>query len=227
MSNATRTSINLGTTLRINRGGGGSVVLPWYLAGGISAANCIGAYKAKGAASLAASYLNLANPGTYDAAPGTAPNWTAANGWVFNGTTHHLLTGITPANTWSMIVRFASLSASAARYAAAAYVDDSDQFSLQPRYTSPGRAYAIGDSLIVTGTSLAAGVMALTPNQGYLDGVADGEQITPGNTTGTLYIGRKGSSATGYLPGRIYALAVYNVDISAYITALTTAMNAL
>ena len=32
------------------------------------------AYQPKGAASLAASYFNLANPGTYNAAPGTAPS---------------------------------------------------------------------------------------------------------------------------------------------------------
>lgn len=51
---------------------------PWYLAGG--APTPIAVYQPKGAASLAASYVNLANPGTYDAAadvPGYgAPTWT-------------------------------------------------------------------------------------------------------------------------------------------------------
>ena len=64
-----------------------SDVAPWYLAGGISAANCLAAYQPKGAASLAASYSNLANPGTYNAAPGVAPTFDASTGWTFNGST--------------------------------------------------------------------------------------------------------------------------------------------
>ncbi len=64
----------------------------WWLSGGISAANCIAAYQPKGAADLAASYVNLANPGTYNAAPGVAPTWAAADGWTFGGT-NYLLCG--------------------------------------------------------------------------------------------------------------------------------------
>ena len=54
---------------------------------------CVAAYQSIGAASLAASYTNLANPGTYDAAPGGAPTWASATGWTFNGT-QYLETGI-------------------------------------------------------------------------------------------------------------------------------------
>jgi len=43
-----------------------SGVEPWWLSGGIAAANCVAAYQPKGAASLEASYVNLANPGTYN-----------------------------------------------------------------------------------------------------------------------------------------------------------------
>ena len=43
---------------------------------------CIAAYQPKGAASLAASYVNLQQPGTYDAAPGVAPTWAAGGGML-------------------------------------------------------------------------------------------------------------------------------------------------
>lgn len=60
----------------------GLAALPWYRAGGASLP--VAAYQPKGAASLAASYTNLANPGTYDAAPGTAPSFNTATGWTFD-----------------------------------------------------------------------------------------------------------------------------------------------
>ena len=55
----------------------------WWEAGGATGA--VAVYQPIGAASLAASYVNLANPGTYDAAPGVAPTWASA-GWTSNGT---------------------------------------------------------------------------------------------------------------------------------------------
>lgn len=56
---------------------------PWYLAGGLSASDWLATFQPIGAASLAASYSNLINPGTNDAAPGTAPTFNAATGWAF------------------------------------------------------------------------------------------------------------------------------------------------
>lgn len=64
---------------------------------------CVAAYQPIGAASLAASYVNLANPGTYDAAPGVAPTWASATGWTFNGSTQYLTTGITPPRGPNMV----------------------------------------------------------------------------------------------------------------------------
>lgn len=48
--------------------GGGAPPIPWYLAGG--APTPVGAYQAKGAASYAASLVNLANPGINDLTEG-------------------------------------------------------------------------------------------------------------------------------------------------------------
>jgi hypothetical protein len=77
-----------------------AAAVPWWLAGGVAAANAIAVYQPKGAADLAASYVNLANPGTYDAAPGTAPTFDAATGWTFNGSTQYLTTGVTNGAAW-------------------------------------------------------------------------------------------------------------------------------
>lgn len=41
-------------------------VVSWWLSGGIDAANCVAAYRAKGAASKVAALQNLVNPGTHD-----------------------------------------------------------------------------------------------------------------------------------------------------------------
>lgn len=60
---------------------------PWYSGNNtISISDCLLAYQAKGAASLAASKINLANPGTYNATAGVDPTFSAATGWQFTGT---------------------------------------------------------------------------------------------------------------------------------------------
>lgn len=58
-----------------------AAAVPWYLAGGVSAANCIAAYQPKGASSLEASYVNLANPGTYNLS-GATPAFDSALGYT-------------------------------------------------------------------------------------------------------------------------------------------------
>ena len=88
--------------------GAAAAAVPWYLAGGAPAP--IAAYQPKGAASLAASYVNLANPGTYDAAPGVAPTHASATGWTFNGNTQYLTTNVaTSGSAWSIVLRYAHL----------------------------------------------------------------------------------------------------------------------
>src|SRR3989344_7466925 len=78
----------------------------WTTAGG--APTPVAAYQPISAASLTASYANLANPGTYTAAVGVAPTFASSTGWTFNGSTQYLTTGVIPANGWSMIVRFSN-----------------------------------------------------------------------------------------------------------------------
>ena len=53
----------------------------WWLAGGIAAANCVAAWRAKGAASYAASKVNLTGNAAYDLGEigGGAVSWSAAD----------------------------------------------------------------------------------------------------------------------------------------------------
>lgn len=102
--------------LGLGRSSVSAAVTPWYLSGGVSAANCLAAYTPKGASSLAASYDNNAAPGngladgTYDAAPGVAPTWDAATGWTFNGMTQYLTTGGLTSAILTLIVRYEGAS---------------------------------------------------------------------------------------------------------------------
>lgn len=85
----------------------------WDLNGTIT--SCVLAYQAKGAASYAASKVNLANPGTYDLVVGNVgldPIWDSAAGWTGGGTfgnSRYLKTGYATntINAQSLIVRFA------------------------------------------------------------------------------------------------------------------------
>lgn len=78
----------------------GLAVAPWWKVAGKT---CVAAYQPKGAASLAASYVNLANPGTYDAAPGAAPTLTA-DGWSFDGTQYLVVAGLVQNRPLTMLV---------------------------------------------------------------------------------------------------------------------------
>jgi hypothetical protein len=77
----------------------------WDLDGTIT--SCIAAYQPKGAASYAASKVNLANPGTYDLTNGNDPSWSASTGWTFDGVDDHLYeTTYKPTDTsFTIIVR--------------------------------------------------------------------------------------------------------------------------
>lgn len=73
-------------------------VSQWWLSGGVDAGVCFGAYRGKGAASEAASWQNLNNPGTHDLywsglldaagnPNGAGPVWDTATGWAMLGET--------------------------------------------------------------------------------------------------------------------------------------------
>jgi len=202
-------------------GGIGQGAANWWEAGGAS--GCVAAYQPKGAASLADSYINLANPGTYDAALGVAPTWNTATGWTFDGSTQYLTTGITANANWSMILRFANVSGTGG---GGAGTDVAPRFFLQPNLAD--KVYYASADFVAFAPGLATGVIAVAGVNCYrnaaLDGVVTG---LSGAAGGAIELGRIQGIATRWLNGDIIACAIYSNDISAQIVALTDAINAV
>jgi hypothetical protein len=215
--------------------GGAVAVTPWYLAGGIAAANCIAAYQPKGAASLAASYINLITPGTYDVAPGVAPTFSAATGWTFNGSTQYLDTGVSPAvaGTWSIFVQYTGLNDDACIIGS--YITDGacgiwGYKSADYMRCYNGKDYDDGGDA-VNSPKLVAGNYGLAGKTPYRNGVAEGNLVPAGGAISLLspYIGAMNSSgvATQFMPIVIQAIAIYNITLTTQITALVAAMGGL
>ncbi|MFA5828541.1 MAG: LamG-like jellyroll fold domain-containing protein [Candidatus Shapirobacteria bacterium] len=208
-------------------------VIPWYKVGGTTGQ--VAAYQAIGAGSSAASYVNLANPGTYNLTSGTAPTWSASTGWTFNGTNQFLTTGLTPsANTWSYLVRFSDANTSDYWRAIIGTTDNNNwSVAVYPIAGGGGyKAYYNGhyDSLYLSG-AVASGVMGMSYNKGYLNGTSEPGTIpiiNPPNKN--LYIGAKNtnSGADSFLPGKIQAAAIYNTTLTAdQVANVTDAMETL
>lgn len=216
----------------------GLTALPWYRAGG--APLPVAAYQPKGAASLAASYVNLANPGTYDAAPGVAPTFDAATGWTFNGLSQYLMTGIVPASVnWSMMARYSNAAwhPSGSTYYGAIIgsysVPGNHRFTIYAYSNTAVRIQFGNDGYLDGLSSSASGVVGFSGDTGYLNGSAVSGAITPfvSPTANALLIGAhsKGDGGVGtFFYGNIQAVAIYNTTLTApQVAAVSAAMAAL
>lgn len=204
----------------------------WWLSGGVSSANAIAVYQPKGAASLAASYINLANPGTYDAAPGVAPTLDA-DGWVFNGSTQYLDSGVIPSvGAWSIIVALSGTDTSQLNQVVSGGQSSSNnRWNIWPVASISYHRYTSGSIDSISATSIISGVMCISGYDFYTDGALEssnsGSQVASAYSN---YIGARNSSgsADSFFDGKIQALAIYNTTLSgAQIAAITTAINAL
>ncbi len=204
----------------------------WWLSGGISAANCIAAYAPKGAASQAASYTNLANPGTYNAAPGTAPTWNATDGWVFlNANSQYLNTGIFPSVGYSAIIRYSNAVAGVGTFRGLLACRAATAWEIGLGNNS-GQLYTfLGDTAPGWVTTPAGGVVALAGKDVFFDGSNLGTITTNAAAPNlALCIGaRNGTVApAGYLTAYIQSIAIYSTTLTlAMVQAVTTSMNAL
>lgn len=196
---------------------------------------CVAAYQPIGAADLATSYVNLANPGTYDAAPGTAPTFAAATGWTFDGATQYLSTGIVvgTSRSYSMLIRYSDGLLTAPGWLAGAVYG-------KPPYQGFGLVLDGGNDLlkyvqggIAPGSSeSASGVMGVVGAKGYFNGVDENITIPDvvDNLGFNIYIGARSLSGVPntYYSGKIQAVAIYSTTLSpADVAALTKRMAAL
>ena len=196
----------------------------WEVAG----ETIVAAYQPKGADDLADSYINLANPGTNDAAPGVAPTWDAVNGWIFNGSTQYLTTGMNMPDGSTLLIRYSDWDiAAGADTLFAQYTSGSARWYVED---DGSNARLLRGSSIVNYASLdASGVLGMADNDLYLGGVKGGANTGTTNTgSGNLLIAAHPSGPTNFANAKIQAIAIYSTTLdAAQMAALTTAMNAL
>lgn len=214
---------------------------PWYLAGGVDAANCVAAYQAKGAASYAASKVNLANPGMYDLEGQTPPSWDASNGWTIPGT---LTTNVVVPNfsNISIIMRFSANFEEQCTIISGLFLYGDSRIS---PVTDMGECGPYGVTYFsdesyaeAISPSMFSGVIGVTKNgvtkvtAGYRNGIADGSPFVSidGLPDGepTKFIIGSGVCMPENLIATIQSLTIYSIILDAYqIAAITTAMQAL
>ena len=212
-------------------------VAPWYLAGGAPVP--VAAYQPIGASSLAASYVNLVSPGTFDAAPGVAPTWASGTGWGFNGTTQFLNAGLALSNIGvAVFIRFSGFALSDGKTIIGAFnsfagnsISHVIQLNSGNVRSRNGTADPIGLADNAPGlTSGVYGFSGLTP---YRNGFAESALITSTAPTGTplnIYIGalNLNGSAAQFTAANIQAIAIYPSTLTAsQVAAVSAAMAAL
>lgn len=199
----------------------------WWTAGGATGA--IAAYQPKSAADYATSKVNLANPGTFDCTDGTsAPSWTSANGWSFNGSSF-VKTGVTVTSSYTMLIQINTIGSGQATpcgvraggsslfdiycdYFGTLYFGNGGQFTYGTPFTSPGNIGLAGGGGIINGTSIASG------SAGYS---STGDDVYIGGRNGN---GSFDNGATF----KCTAMGLWNNTLSSgQLTAVATAMAAL
>lgn len=200
----------------------------WWLSGGVAAANAIAVYQPKGAASLAASYTNLANPGTYDAAPGTAPTFDAATGWTFTAaSSQYLTTGVTPAadGTWSVLARFSDAGINQMVFGGQG---GSGQFYLWLRADNKVEYGNIG--YVTLAPRQSEGVLGFAGKTAYRNGSNVGTIGASSGAQRVIFIAAYNNAGSPVLPlnGKVQALAIYNTTLtSTQVGLISAAMAAL
>ena len=203
---------------------GGAAAVPWWLAAGVTP---VAAYAPKGAASLAASYTNLANPGTYNAAPGVAPTFDTATGWTFAAAlSQYLTTGIVPGAGWMAIVKFASASGTNpylfGANGANRYFMISPVVGSVVRYQS---GVTVGNQKDVS-PALVSGTLAIAGQYGYRNGVQDASGMAAAYAdAAAIYIGCRNANGTAsnFLSGQISSFWIYNATLSSANVAIQAA----
>jgi hypothetical protein len=179
----------------------------------------VAAYQPIGAASLEASYTNLANPGTFDAGPGVAPGWDAVNGWSFDGLAKYLRTGIVGSSAVSFLFRFSNCTGSLVTMGAAQSAPTRYTF-IRPRTTTNRQIFLSATDSFTKAGALTAGVFGWGGYSVYLDGAPDGTVSgAPADSPAAIemFLGALNfdGSPTQYGAMNIIAAVVYSTTLDA------------
>ena len=193
----------------------------WDLNGTIS--SCVAAYQPKGAASYAATLVNLTGNATYDATEVVAPGWSSDSGWEFDNTSEGFdigLTGLSPLST-SVIIRYWRPTLHI--YGRAIFLAGTNL-----------RYYVLENNMCFWGSAnyqtITGGggdlIGAIAGYKAYLNGSFTNDLDT--SKTGTMTATKIGQTYSDGTAVNLYAMAIYNAALTAQnISDLTTAMNAL
>ena len=213
--------------------GGAAPVNPWWDPQGEGL--CVwSAYQPMGAASFAASLLDLSGNGNNAGDPGGAntPDWTALTGWDFDATVpEYLTTAFVPQidQSQSMIIRFSGV-ANNGYLAGMQDAVGTRGFYLLPNAPGPFREYRNGNRTQVAGFALIGNV-CIAGNQGYYNGAADGAPMAGWGAVpvNSVWIGcRNFGMVDTPITGFIQAMAIYDCTLTApQVLAVYTAMAAL
>lgn len=201
-----------------------------WLSGGILPATLIGAYQSRGAASYAASLVNLANPGLHDLVSGaTAPGWSTETGWDASNS-GYLITDITPTETTFVLCIYSGITSAGGKYAFG--VIASGYFMFAPLYSTGNIRPWWGDY----GTSIpldntAANVAGLGTNMYWFNQTKGVLAATWTNMTNTLVLlgTRSGGNPTAFVAQGLWpAFYIYSsMPTDAQILAVDNALRAL
>lgn len=218
----------------------------WWLTAGVTP---IAAYQSKWAASLSASYVNLANPGTYNITAGVAPLWSTDYGWQFDGINKYLRTNLVPSGLsadnglWSMFMGFSAARMPqhtnvTSKIAVGCFYDYN--FSLSPNMygvKTPGlwepMTYAAnGERVLTLGAQFTSGVFGVAGQTVYKNGtVLDVCDAYPGGEYSEIFIGCWNydvDDPKNYAEIDIESLIIFDQTLTAsQVLALSTAMSAL
>lgn len=201
----------------------------WWQAAGVTP---VAAYAPKGAASLAASYVNLANPGTYDCTVGVAPTFDTLTGWTFAlASSTYLRTGILASATTTVIVKFSNAAANVGENApliGSGINATNNSFQIIPINTANSVAiFAFGSGANTSISKIISGVAALAGANIYINGSSVG--TVSGTFSGTgieLFIGGHNNAGTPgrYANAKISSVWIANSVLSAAAVAAQSAV---
>ncbi len=208
----------LGRSVKRASGGGW-----WDLNGSLT--SCVAAYQPKGAASFAASKINLANPGNYNVYQiYGSQGWSADNGWTPSANNMRM---VTEAPIDDIDNRTIIYSGKKRAYGYCFHNNDNNRIWHNYNYFS----YARNASATKTTFTIDVNsnyIIALNANGIWLNGTFLGAgTLGSESTDATTVIGCNKSGGIG-ADQNVYAFAIYDVNLtSSQISALSTAMAAL
>lgn len=193
----------------------------WFLEGGIASANAIAAYTPVKKSTLALSYVNDANPGTYDAIAVTAPVLTSGLGWVFDAESSQVLrTTLVPVNdrTWSMIINYGSFALKAEVQGLAGKYEAGKIFHITLGKTGTVGVIFANGSTVTLSTSAIEGVIAFAGSNPYINSIDLGT-INAGSGSATLPVSigaicNGAGSYAWYSDCNIRSIAIYDKTLS-------------